>query len=460
MDHPLPAARTFYPRHDPARARSIAQDMLSRERWPRARLLEYQQEKLRAIMEHAVANSPYYGELLGDVPSGHITLAGVPTLTKQTLMKEWNRIVTDPHLRLADAERHMASAHAAEPLFGRYQVVASGGTTGIQGVALYDAPAWEIAMAAFQRALATQEISPSQRVMGIGSPSPLHMTRRLFGALRAGKTDVPSLSVTTPFPEVVATLNAFQPDIVITYPSYIRRLAEEQQAGRLRIAPRRFSSTAETLTPDVREIARDTWNATVLNVYGATEVNLMGTECPWTRGAHVPEDLIVLEVVDEHNRPVPPGVLGHKILVTTLYNRAFPLIRYEFSDLLSVAHGTCRCGLPHMRLESIQGRREDVLKLPARDGGHVSVHAVHFHALLVRVPAIRQFELMSRPQDLLIRVALKRTHGADEALQETQRAIESELDRLGASAQVVLEPVDEIARSGTGAKQKLVRASA
>jgi phenylacetate-CoA ligase len=239
MDHPLPADRTSttFPRHDPARVRSIAQDMLSRERWSRARLLEYQQERLRTIMQHAVANSPYYRDLLGDVPSGHITLAGMPTLTKQTLMTEWNRIVTDPHLRLADAERHMASDRAAEPLFGQYQVVASGGTTGVQGVAVYDAPAWEIAMAAFQRAMATQEITPDQRVIGIGSPSPLHMTRRLFGALRAGRTDVPSLAVTTPFPEVIATLNAFQPDVVITYPSFIRRLAEEQQAGRLRIAP-------------------------------------------------------------------------------------------------------------------------------------------------------------------------------------------------------------------------------
>ena len=37
----------------------------------------------------------------------------------------------------------------------------------------------------------------------------------------------------------------------------------------------------------------------MINVYGATEVNLIAAECPFTTGAHVLEDLIVLEVVDE-----------------------------------------------------------------------------------------------------------------------------------------------------------------
>ena len=77
----------------------------------------------------------------------------------------------------------------------------------------------------------------------------------------------------------------------------------------------------------------------------------------------------------------------------------------------------------------------------------------------MRVPAIRQFQLLPQAEKLLIRVALKRPHGADGVLEETGRAIEDELDRLGARTRVIMEPVDDIARSGTGAKQKLVRAS-
>ena len=225
-------------------------------------------------------------------------------------MAEFDRIVTDRRLRLVEAERHLAGEQADEPLFGEYRVVASGGTTGQRGVVIYDQPAWDVAVASLLRMLTIQGISADTRVVGIGAPTPLHMTNRLFAELRARRADAPRLAVTTPLPEVVDALNAYQPEAVITYPSFIRRLAEEQAAGRLRIAPRQFSSAAETLTQDVSDLARETWGATVLNAYGATEANLIGMECPWTTGLHVNEDLLVLEVVDENDRPVPPGVPG------------------------------------------------------------------------------------------------------------------------------------------------------
>jgi phenylacetate-coenzyme A ligase PaaK-like adenylate-forming protein len=306
--------------------------------------------------------------------------------------------------------------------------------------------------------MAMQGLTSQTRVIGIGSPSPLHMTYRLFGSMRGERSSAPRLCVTTPMPEVVATLNACQPEVITTYPSFVRQLAEEQQAGRLRISPKKFVSTAETLTPDVRELARSTWGAVVLNAYGATEVNVIGAECALGLGAHVPEDLIVLEVVDDRNRPVPPGVVGDKILVTTLYNRTFPLIRYEIADLLSLAEGPCPCGCTHRRIESVRGRREDLLRLAARDGGYVNVHAIHLHAVLVHVPSIRQFELTAGADDLRVRVALRRGNGAGDLLREVGVAVERELSRLGAATRVIVEPVEEIARSGTGAKQKLVRA--
>jgi phenylacetate-coenzyme A ligase PaaK-like adenylate-forming protein len=105
----------------------------------------------------------------------------------------------------------------------------------------------------------------------------------------------------------------------------------------------------------VRALARDVWDAIVMNIYGATEVNLIGAECPWRSGLHVAEDSIILEVVDEHNRPVPAGVAGHKLLVTTLFYRLLPLIRYEISDIVTLASEPCRCGRPGLRLASIQG---------------------------------------------------------------------------------------------------------
>ena len=444
-----------------ARVEALAAEMLARERWPRERLLSFQRRRLRAIVQHAVAHSPYYRQVIGNVSSGDISLQELPILTKTTLMAEFDRIVTDRRLRLADAERHLAGDRAGEPLFDEYRIVASGGTTGVRGVVVYDQPAWEVAVASILRLLNVQGVSADTRVLGIGSPSPLHMTNRLFAELRAGRADAPRLSVTTPVREVVEALNAYKPEALITYPSFVRRLAEEQQAGRLRIAPRQFCTAAETLTQDVRDLARETWGAAVLNAYGATEANLIGIECPWAAGLHVPEDLLVLEVVDENDRPVPSGVAGHKLLVTNLFNRTLPFIRYELSDLVTVAEGPCPCGRPHLRLASVQGRREDVLSLPARQGGRVSVHAIELQIPLNRMPEVRQFQVSPRPAGLLVRVVLRDTASTAEVLRFARRALAAELDRVGAAVEeLTIEAVDEIGRTGTGAKEKLVSAAA
>jgi len=87
-------------------------------------------------------------------------------------MAEFDRIVTDRRLRLANAERHLAGERAGEPLFGEYRVVASGGTTGVRGVVVYDQPAWEVAVASILRLMKVQGISADTRVLGIGSPTP------------------------------------------------------------------------------------------------------------------------------------------------------------------------------------------------------------------------------------------------------------------------------------------------
>jgi putative adenylate-forming enzyme len=439
------------------RVQCFLDDMRTRERWPRDRLMAYQHEQLEGIVRYAVAHSPYYREAFGPASGDRIELSALPVLSKRTLIAEFDRIVTDPRLRLADAERHLASEHAAEPLFGEYWVVGTGGTTGQRSVAIYDQTGWEIVLSEILYVMAVQEIGDDLRVIGIGAPTPLHMTNRLFADLRAGRGGAPRLAVTTPLPEIVAALNAYRPDAIITYPSLIRRLAEEQQAGRLKIAPKKFCSVAETLTPAVRDLARDTWAAQVLDDYGATEAGLVAVECVWANGLHVPEDQVIVEVVDANNRPVPPGVRGDKVLLTNLFNRVVPLIRYQLSDLAIMAEGSCPCGRSHARLASVRGRQEDMLTLPSRGGGRVEINAFLFGETLLHVPAVRQYQLSPEPGGLSVRVVLRDTAPIEDTLQAARHAVEIELERAGAVVDTLtVEAVDDIARSGTGAKERLL----
>ena len=72
--------------------------------------------------------------------------------------------------------------------------------------------------------------------------------------LLAGQASAaPRLAVTTPVPEMVAALNAFQPEALTAYPSVAAALAEEQLQGRLRIAPTVVGTSSEVQTADMRQ---------------------------------------------------------------------------------------------------------------------------------------------------------------------------------------------------------------
>jgi phenylacetate-coenzyme A ligase PaaK-like adenylate-forming protein len=94
---------------------------------------------------------------------------------------------------------------------------------------------------------------------------------------------------------------------------------------------------------------------------------------------HVFEDLVIPEVVDAGGRALPDGVVGDKLLVTVLFGRTLPLIRYELTDRVALAAGPCRCGCPFKLVASIDGRTDDALQLPSRSGALVRVHPIVFH---------------------------------------------------------------------------------
>jgi phenylacetate-CoA ligase len=342
-------------------------------------------------------------------------------------------------------------------LLDEYRVASTGGSSGQRGIFVYDSDAWVLTVGNIRRMQRLMQLPAGAKSVGIGAPSPVHLSNRFYAEARVGMPDAPRLSVTTPIEDAVAALNRFQPDVISTYPSFIRRLADEQAAGRLRIAPMAFRSVAEALSPDIRAIVRETWNALVTNNYSSTEAGIMGMECRHLNGTHLCEDMIIVEIVDEANQPVPPGTTGAKALVTNLYNRTLPIIRYEFSDLLTEIDGPCACGCPFRRIKDVEGRREEMLQAWTPDGRQVGVHAPRFWFHLVRVAGIRHYQFAQLPRGIAIRIVLNEGHDAATVRDAVDRIARAALAELGApGCHFEVHIVDEIARTGAAAKIKLV----
>jgi phenylacetate-CoA ligase len=438
------------------RLRMLAGEMLQRERWSRERLVTHQQERLRELLAHAVSASPYYREALGEDPAA-TPFERLPTLSKPLLMEQWDRIACDPRVRRAGVDAHAASLHAGEPHLGEYQVFSTSGASGLRGLFVYNPRDWAVALAHNMRALARTGVRPGERTVGIGAPPGVHMSPRIFAALQSGGA-VPPLSALTPLDEIVAALNAFRPDALVGYPTVATLLAAEQLAGRLNIGPRVLALGSEPLTAEMRGRLHDAWGIEPCEHYSTTEAPALASSTPeHPRALEIFEDLYVIEVVDDRNRPVAPGTAGAKVLVTNLENRTLPLIRYELADRVIESPEPNPAGRPFRHLAGIDGRTADTLTFAAVGGGTVAVLPLRMGAPFARLPAVRQFQIVHEPGRLEVRLVLDPQAPAGTP-DQVRTAVAGVLEAAGAvPPRIDVTPVAELEReAGPAAKLKLI----
>jgi putative adenylate-forming enzyme len=420
-----------------------------RSRSTRDELLAHQQRGLAELRAFARARSPFYQEIhrgLDEAP-----LEALPTVTKATLMERFDRIVTDRDVCLADVESYLAHASVHDTFRGRYRVAATGGTTGRRGIFLADPKEWRTVLASYSRAYDWAGISAGLtrrlRMAVVSSTNPTHQSS-LVGATVASRM-IPTLRLdaATPLSELVDRLNVFHPQALVGYASILRTLADEQAAGRLAIAPVGIVSASEVLTPDTRSRIASVFGVAPTNVYAATETAGIASEC--RRGhLHRYEDLVIAEIVDQDNRPVADGEFGSKLLVTVLFSRTQPLIRYELSDRVQRLD-RLESDLPFALLGRIEGREEEVLQLAG-----VSVHPNVFHSALEALP-VAGWQVIEEAGALRILLA-----SPTRPLPDVAARVRSDLERIGALGVAVdVDIVEAIPRTAVG-KAPLVRRSA
>ena len=415
--------------------------------WTRDEVLAYQAGRLADLRAHATAHSPFYRDLHRGLEGA--PLSALPVVTKATLMERFDDLVTDRDVRLADVERYIATAAATDRFRDRYRVAATGGTTGRRGFFLADPHEWTHVLASYGRAYEWAGVAAGLtnriRMAVVSSTNPSHQSS-IVGATVASRF-IPTLRLDAiqPIDEVVAALNEFRPDSLVGYASILRILAEEQSAGRLHLAPRAVMSASEVLTPDTRERIRAAFGVAATNVYAATETAGIASECRLGH-LHRYEDLVIAEVVDDDNQPVAEGEYGAKTLVTVLFSRSQPLIRYALSDRIAAAPGMPG-DLPFSLLAGIQGRQEDVLSL-----GGVTVHPNVFHGALERLP-VAGWQVVD--EGGRVRVLLAGATNVDAAA--TAESVRAAIERVGAhGVQVAVDLVDAIPRTAMG-KAPLIR---
>ena len=410
--------------------------------------------RLRLLLDHAASRSPYYKDVL--VGREHAPFTELPALTKDVLAERFDDVVTDARIRRAEVESFVASAPpAGTPFLGRYRVAASSGSTGRPGLVVFDPDEWAAllaASAAARRVAGPPSGGAGVRSVKVGSSSPWHLSSQLGATLQDPRRPTLRLPVTTPIDELTASLAAFGPDILTAYPSVLVALAGEQLAGRLSIAPRQVFGGGEVLAPSARALVREAWGSEPFDQYMTTEAGPVAAECPAHAGLHVLADHVVLEVVDDHRRPVPPGTYGAAVLVTVLSSRTLPLVRYELADSVMVEVDPCPCGRAGPRIASIAGRAREVLQVPGR-AGTVAVHPAVLTAVL-DTAAVAAWQVVQEGHQLRVLAAGPRAGFDPERLRSDLIVALGEVGAPGVTVDV--EEVDALPRTRAGKAERFV----
>lgn len=159
---------------------------------------------------------------------------------------------------------------------------------------------------------------------------------------------------------------------------------------------------------DARQQIAAAFGCRVGNYYGSSEAAGLTYECAAQR-LHVNSDWYIVEPVDEHDKPVPPGQLSHDVLVTNLANRVQPIIRYRLGDRVAISPDQCPCGSPFPQIRVI-GRADDILKFPTLQGDTITILPLAIATVAEETPGVECCQLVQRtPSSLTVRLRVRNT---------------------------------------------------
>jgi putative adenylate-forming enzyme len=418
------------------------------ERWTHTQLQSYQRQQIAQLRAFAYEHSSFYRQFhqgLFDKP-----LSELPVLTKQVMMASFDELVTDPKIHLADIRKQHEEAPEVRYL-GKYWVNATSGSTGSPGIFLFNDHEWATVLASFTRgyewAGVRINLTRRRKIAIVSSVTSWHMSYLVGQTLRSPWATTLRLAATEPIEHIVQQLNYWQPEVLIAYASVMRILAVEQLENRLHITPQVVFTSSEVLTDETRRLVEAAWGKRLFNQYAATETAGIAAECEHHMGLHLYEDLVIVENVDEHNRPVPAGVYGDKVLVTVLFNRTQPLIRYEIGDSIRLSDSSDACGRPFRVVDGIQGRREDMLHFPSTDGKQVAIHPNLFHQVMDTV-SVSGWQIIHRNDGL--HVLLSGSNSTTDEAKLVEDMSHSLAKQWAVVPKIHIERVEAIPRTANG----------
>lgn len=378
----------LYPRVPKIRQRwQKAQELRAMQFWPREKIEEYVEERKKVVLRHAATRVPYYAKIFSergwDPSQAETYWASWPVLTQELLQTHRNEIlsrdVTAQDMVLdgsGGSSGHVKTFyhpanHGFYTLSSAYHTDAiAGWTPGCRTAYLWAAP---IDIARHQ-GLVTKAKGFLQNI-------------RVYDSFDMGETQMQAFH---------DQLTRFRAEVIVAIAGSAFEMARylKRQGVKPTYPTRGMVVSAETLTDEMRATIEEVFGRSVFNRYGCREVGLIAFEDEAHAGLHVNFAGNVVEVVDSQSYE-PIVEREGDVLVTTLTQIHFPLIRYQVGDAAVLTRRACVCGRNSPLLSRVLGRRSDfVTAISGR-----RIHGEYFSHIFRELEKLRQYVVVQEEPD-------------------------------------------------------------
>jgi phenylacetate-CoA ligase len=186
----------------------------------------------------------------------------------------------------------------------------------------------------------------------------------------------------------VQAMAELKPDGYVGTPSFLRIILEKADAMGVALASvRKALVSGEAFPPSLRD-ALAARGIIGYQAYATADVGTIAYETEAREGLVIDEGVLVEIVRPGTGDPVAAGEVG-EVVVTTLFNTDYPLIRFGTGDLSALLPGTSPCGRTNLRIKGWLGRADQTTKVKG-----LFVHPSQVAAIVRRHPEVAKARLV------------------------------------------------------------------
>lgn len=245
------------------------------------------------------------------------------------------------------------------------------------------------------------------------------------------------------------TIERVRPTVLVAVPSFILKLIEYAEKNGIdyrNSSIKRAICIGEALRTTDFQLStlasriRQKWDLALFSTYASTEMGTAFPECQAGQGGHHHPELIIVELLDEHNKPVQPGKAG-EATITTIGVEGMPLLRFKTGDICHYYTSPCSCGRTTMRLGPVIGRTQQMIKFKG-----TTLYPTSLYDILNDIPSVESYVVEVSTNDIgtddvLVRIASRQVG------EELEKEIKDHFRaKLRVSPSIVFETAETIHR--------------